>query len=238
MKPKLLDLYCKAGGCSRGYVEAGFEVTGVDIAPQPNYLKSGGTEFIQANALDVLHDLDFIQQFDVIHASPPCQQFSLATVPLRLKGKEYNDTLAETRELLLKLGTPYIMENVPNAPMRKDLVLWGIMFQLKVLRKRIFELGNGLFLMQPIKGQHRGTVKSGDFAMVVGNGQLKCTDGERVKFGKTILEAWSIAMGIDWMNRDELREAIPPAYTKYIGERVINQITTLALCKSQPLEKK
>ena len=221
---RLLDLYCKAGGCTRGYVEAGFEVVGVDIEPQPNYLKSGGHEFIQADAIEVLQDQAFIKSFDIIHASPPCQPYSQSTIQYRQKGVVYRSSLFECRNLMGATGKPYIIENVPGAPMRPDLLLWGTMFKLKVIRKRVFELGNGLFLMQPIKGMHKGTVKGGDYVQVVGNGQLKTTGGKRVKFGKDILDAWSIGMGIDWMTRDELREAIPPAYTKYIGERVITQI--------------
>lgn len=230
MQLKLLDLYCKAGGCTRGYVEAGFEVTGVDIEAQPNYLKSGGVAFIQADALEVLQDRDFISQFHVIHASPPCQMYSCSTVQFRNAGKEYRDSLEECRELLEATGKPYIIENVPTAPVRPDLVLWGTMFKLKVLRKRYFELGGGLFLMQPIKGQHRGSVLSGDFATVVGAGHLKTKKtATRTKFGKNILDAWSIAMGIDWMKTSELREAIPPAYTRYIGERIYKQVEKLTM---------
>lgn len=140
MKPKLLDLFCGAGGCSAGYVQAGFEVVGVDINPQPNY----PYRFIQANALEILKDKEFIGQFDAIHASPPCQAYSRARElsKARNNGKYGNhpDLIAPTRELLLKTGKAYVIENVPGSPLINPIKLFGSQFKnLYTQRERWFE---------------------------------------------------------------------------------------------------
>ncbi|MEZ5195082.1 MAG: DNA cytosine methyltransferase [Bacteroidales bacterium] len=128
----ILDTYCKAGGASRGYAEAGFQVVGVDIEPQPNYpfpfIQADAVEFIRKNGKD----------FDAIHASPPCQKFSCSTGSHRKAGKSYPDLIEPTRKALEATGKPFIMENVSQAPLRHDLILMGHMFNLWVIRKRIF----------------------------------------------------------------------------------------------------
>ena len=139
-KPKLLDLYCKAGGCSAGYAKAGFEVTGVDINFQPNYPYA----FIQANALDVLRNKEFLSIFDVIAASPPCQAHSKAKslAQARNNGKygDHLDLIPETRELLIKTGKPYIIENVAGAPLNNPIKLFGSQFKnIYTQRERWFE---------------------------------------------------------------------------------------------------
>ena len=217
----LLDLCCKAGGCSVGYKQAAndigldIQITGVDIEPQPNY----PFNFIQADAVEYLHEN--WHKYTHVHASPPCQPYSNSTAHLRLKGKVYRDNLVEIREAMLLTGLPGVIENVPSAPIRPDLILRGDMFNLKVLRKRHFELINW-WMMNPYMPQKTGSVRDGDYVSVYGKAGIKKSGNNKAaqpKFKqKTIKETWGYAMGIDWMTKDsELAEAIPPAYTRYIG---------------------
>lgn len=214
---RLLDLCCKAGGCSMGYYQAAqdlgihIEITGVDIEPQPNYpfwfFKGDAVEYLKANW----------QYYTHIHASPPCQEYSVSTTKFRQEGKKYRDNLQELRIEMKKTGLSGVIENVMPAPIPGDIVLRGDMFGLKVLRKRKFELINW-FAMAPPIGQKIGSVKNGDFAQVLGKGQLQVTGGKKFKVpGNNVTEVWSNAMQIDWMTKEELAEAIPPAYTRYIG---------------------
>lgn len=219
-KIRLLDLCCKAGGCSVGYHQAAIElgydiqIIGVDNEPQPNY----PYKFVQADAVKYL--AKNYHKFTHIHASPPCQKYSVTTKSVQKNNPEveYSAIAEEIRDFLHTIQVPSVIENVLQAPIRKDIVLNGDMFGLKVLRSRKFELNN-FFMMQPLKPKKLGTVKSGDYATVVGNGRLKANDGVKFKVpGNNIIEVWSNAMDIHWMKtRDELKEAIPPAYTKYIG---------------------
>jgi DNA (cytosine-5)-methyltransferase 1 len=217
MKIKLLDLCCKAGGCSVGYARAAkalnldIEIVGVDIAPQPNY----PFKFIQADAENYLKKHN--QYFTHFHASPPCQKYSNSTATARKNGKVYKDNLEPLTKLFYAINKPGVIENVMASPVRRDIILRGDMFNLKVIRKRKFELVNW-FMLRPGLATLVGQVKKGDFAQVVGNGQKGVTGGVKFKSEyNTILEQWSEAMQIDWMTTDELREAIPPAYTEYIG---------------------
>jgi DNA (cytosine-5)-methyltransferase 1 len=220
IKIKLLDLCCKAGGCSMGYFLAAqdlgldIEITGVDIEPQPNY----SFNFIQADAVEYLKK--HWQEYTHIHASPPCQPYTRSTAQFRKKGKIYNDILQEIRVLIIKTGLPGIIENVPQAPIRGDIILRGDLFGLKVIRKRHFELINW-FALNPFLGKINGTVRNGDFVSVYGKEGLKGrkNNHQPCKFmKKTVKETWGYAMGIDWMKKgSELAEAIPPAYTRYIG---------------------
>ncbi len=204
LKPRLLDLFCKAGGAGRGYQMAGFDVTGVDIQPQPNY---AGDRFIQADALEyvVAHG----HEYDAIHASPPCQAFTNARV---IHGRAHQDLLTPTRPLLFLAGRPWVIENVPGAPMRRDLELCGSMFGLRsgngrLIRHRWFEFGGWDWpfrLLPPC--QHSGPTIS-----VFGH-------GGHVYHG---VADWRVVMGIEWMTRDELAQAIPPAYTRFIGEQLL-----------------
>lgn len=210
---RLLDLFCGAGGCSVGYSRAGFDVVGVDISPQPHY----PYRLYQADALDFLAAHGY--EFDVIHASPPCQEFS-PTKALPNVGN-YPDLIEPVRNLLLATGKPYVIENVPAAPLHNPLLLCGSMFGLALRRHRIFESRPPIwFPPGPCQCSHLYTnsargysaFKNGATAITVVGNNYPLVDG---------LEA----MGIDWMtNRDELSEAIPPAYTEFIGRRLLELI--------------
>lgn len=217
---RMLDLFCGAGGCTRGYQLAGFEVIGVDIKPQPRYC---GTEFIESDALTYVATAD-LSGFDAIHASPPCQAYSVATNHRRSNlGIEYPDLVDATRAHLDATGLPWIMENVPGAPLRDDIVLCGCNFGLPLLRRqRIFETSwRQAFLRMPC--HHTTPILSVTGQGVgAGNGQrgrLK----EYLGHNPGIREA-KAAMGIDWMTRDELAQAIPPAYTELVGGLLIEQL--------------
>ena len=197
MVKRLLDLFCGAGGCSAGYAAAGFEVTGVDILPQPRY----PYRFIQADALDFPFD-----GFDVIHASPPCQLYSVTAA---LWQREYPALLPCIRERLWASGKPFVIENVVGAPLPGSIVLCGTMFGLGVLRHRLFE--SNVLLFAPGPCQHQGTVKEGHYVTVFGKGGNGYTR-----------ERGSQAMGIAWMTVRELSQAIPPKYTEWIGWQVMS----------------
>ena len=210
-----LDLFCSAGGMSAGFVQAGYMMVGSDLRPQKHYPYT----FHQDNALCVLDTLlngkqwngYSLDDFAFIHASPPCQAFSVAGERWRQQGKQWINLIEPTRQRLIATGKPYVIENVMQAPLRDAVVLCGSMFDLRVLRHRQFETNWGL--MAPGPCQHRGTVKDGYYFTVAGHGvqrdQPKATQAER-----------RAAMGIDWMNRNELAQAIPPAYARYIGEQL------------------
>ena len=210
-KPKLLDLFCCAGGAGMGYHRAGFDVVGVDLAPQPNY----PFEFHQGDALDFV--ADHWREFDVIHASPPCQASTALTKGTNA-GREYPQLIPETRRILRATGLPTVIENVQGSDLRRDLTLCGEMFGLGVLRHRYFELGN--WEAQPIAhpkhrgrvtGWRHGTFYDGPYFAVYGEGG-----------GKGTVEQWQTAMGIDWTdNRKEIAEAIPPAYSQHIGSQLM-----------------
>lgn len=225
MKIVLLDLYCCAGGASMGYYRAALKlgykihITGIDKDPQPNY----PFKFIRADAIKYLQKNG--HKFTHIHASPPCQQYSKSTAFARSKGIIYPDLMAETQKLMYQLGKPGIIENVMQAPNRKDIVLRGDMFGLKVIRKRKFELVNW-FMLQPYFPKLIGTVKDGDFVSVFGDCGIKVKKGGKRLKGfedKTIKESWKYAMQMDWVKKsNELAQAIPPAYTEYLGEFFFN----------------
>lgn len=222
---KLLDLYCKQGGCSMGYHRAGFQVEGVDKDPQPNYPFT----FHQSDALEYL--VTHGHEYDIIHASPPCQGYSRSTAPFRSAGREYADLMAATRDLLNASGKPWIMENVPGSPMRPDVRLNGRMFGLRVVRWRWFEVGGGLFVMNAGKNTiPRGLVKNGECVSVFGKGAYRksATDAHPTFDQGSVKATWQYAMGIDWMDNEGLREAIPPAYTEWIGQQIFEQVKAKA----------
>lgn len=207
-KPRLLDLFCKAGGAGMGYHRAGFEVAGVDIEPQPNY----PFEFHQADALDFPLD-----GFDVIHASPPCQRFSTQT---KMHDPEnHPDLLAGCRHRLAESGLPYVIENVQGAPLVDPIMICGSSFGWTELRRhRMFESNMELRTLGPC--DH--SIQSGGVISVTGNtGGSSRRDGSR-KFGRKA--DWQRIMGIDWMTVSEMAQAIPPAYTEHIGNQLMKEV--------------
>ncbi len=207
---RLLDLFSGAGGCAVGYHRAGFtEIVGVDIKPQPRY----PFQFVQGDALEYLAAHG--REFDAIHASPPCQGFSAMTA--KHAKKNHPDLVGPAREFLIKTGKPYIIENVPGAPLRTPVILCGTFFGLRVLRHRLFE--SNVFLFAPAQScthPPRGAVGRAGYA-----DNKKVGDWISVAGHHPNLAASSFAMGIDWMNKDEISQAIPPAYTEYIGRQLL-----------------
>lgn len=208
-KIRIADVYCKAGGASVGYLLAlkekyDMEIVGVDKFPQKNYPFT----FIQSDALEFLEE--YGKDYDFIHTSPPCQRNSTMTKGLWKDRLDNHPELIEpTRNILKSLGKPYVIENVPTAPLIDPVVLCGSMFGLKVRRHRLFE--SNFHIDQP-KCDHKA---QGKVVAVYGHsGGSSKRDG--IKFGG--VSEWRDAMGIHWMTGAELAEAIPPAYTEYIGK--------------------
>lgn len=206
-KYKLLDLYCGAGGCSVGYSRAGFDVVGVDHKRFKRY----PFEQIVADAWEVLHDYVFLQQFDVIHASPVSKFYSRMT-PKKYKYR-HPDDITSVRAALVRARKPYIIENVPGSPLVDFLKLDGNMFGLKVHRERWFEC-RPLIMFPPMDGGYR------TYGLVSGSFESSKLIGVYGK-GFRVADA-RMAMGIDWMTGAELVQAIPPAYTEFIGKTMIN----------------
>lgn len=215
-KPRLLDLYCCAGGCSVGYHRAGFLVTGVDLKPQPNY----PFEFRRADAVRYL--LKHGREYDAVAASPPCQKYSKSR-HIHSSGDRHADLIEITRKALVQVGRPYVMENVVDAPLEDTILLCGTMFKLKVFRHRLFESSRDLFLLAPQHHpRHWGeTAPRGSYDVGQGRGGFMCCVGNN--FDKV---KGAVAMGIDWpMTRKEIAQAIPPAYTEFLGKQLMAHIT-------------
>jgi DNA (cytosine-5)-methyltransferase 1 len=213
-RPRLLDLCCCAGGAAAGYHRAGFEVVGVDIVPQPNY----PFMFVQADAIVFLRRN--WRHFDAVHGSPPCQEYT----PLHAlhPDKVYPDMIAPLRDALRETGLPYVIENVMSAPLDKaiSMVLCGGMFGLRTYRHRRFEPGNGVALVVPEHPKHviRTATKQR---------RERWAQGWHVSItGDVGTYVGPEAMGIDWMTGNELCEAIPPAYTEFIGRQLLAVLST------------
>jgi hypothetical protein len=197
----LLDLYCGAGGAATGYYQAGFDVIGVDTEPQPRY----PFRFVQGDALDVLAGWDLLPDLAAIHASPTCQTRSRATA-WRGRREDHPDLLTPTLCALERLPVPWVVENVPEAvwdgTMRGDHMLCGTQFGLTVRRHRAFQCGNwSSFVLMP---------------------PCQCYRNPRLlPFGHKGERAFADAMGCEWMNKYEARQAIPPAFTRLIGEQLL-----------------
>jgi DNA (cytosine-5)-methyltransferase 1 len=199
---RLLDLFCGAGGAGMGYHRAGFEVVGVDINPQPHY----PFEFYQADALK--YAMDNWEEYDVFHASPPCQAYAKTK---DLNPNKHPELIIPIRELFMGFRKPYIIENVPGAPLINPVILNGEMFDLRVHRVRLFECSFPVdFFLLPA---NRKPIKMG---RPVKNGQVIQPVGHfaNVEYAKKV-------MGIDWMTGKELAQAIPPAYTEFIGRKLL-----------------
>jgi DNA (cytosine-5)-methyltransferase 1 len=211
---RLLDLFCGGGGCSVGYHRAGFDVVGVDIRPQRHY----PFEFHQADALEYLAEHG--HEFDLIHASPPCQKYSI-TKDMHSARHDHPDLVGPVRAALLASGKPYVIENVVGAPLFSPLLLCGTMFGLGVYRHRLFECWPAVWF-PPGPCNHQGPAEPmywGDKVAARAAGKVfKYQIIAGHNFGA---EAGRLAMGIDWMNRDELAQAIPPAYTEFVGRQLL-----------------
>lgn len=212
MTPRLLDLFCGAGGAAKGYQRAGFYVVGVDIKPQPRYC---GDEFVRADAMTFP-----LEGYDVIHASPPCQDYSSLK---GLAGHQRGRLVEEVRARLIASGSEYVIENVRGAPLRNPIWLCGSMFRLGVWRHRGFEMSNPPLMVpecnhpacpEPIDCTGTGGAFSG----------IRKTKGGGISRKPHNLRHAREVMGIDWMTRPELSEAVPPAYTFWIGQQVIARL--------------
>lgn len=242
-RPRLLDLFCCAGGAAEGYRRAGFDVLGVDIRPQPRY----PFLFVQAEVLSALASWN-LTEFAAIHASPPCQAYSdlAKRNPNRRKyDGDYPDLIQEVRIALKATGLPFVIENVEGAPLQGAITLCGAMREfpdLRVIRHRLFECS--FPVRQPLEpaahpivftydkrkqqykeldAQLRGRGLAGD-ELVRARADAQNASGTYVSVtggGNSTLAKARIAMGIDWMTKEELNEAIPPAFTEYIGRSLL-----------------
>ncbi len=207
-RPRLLDLFCCAGGAAVGYHAAGFEVVGVDVEIQPDY----PFEFHRADALTFPLD-----GFDAIHASPPCQSFTAYRRKGHGVGDGYPDLIEPVRARLERSGLPYVIENVAGAPLRDAVMLCGSSFGLDVRRHRYFE--SNVPLESPPCDHSWQTPR---FPPATNRTNLRCT--VEVGVWRIPLEVQQRAMGIDWMPLRKLSEAIPPAYTEHIGRQLMAAI--------------
>lgn len=217
-RPRCLDLFCGAGGAGKGYHDAGFEVVGVDITVQAHY----PYECHRFDALKVLSRLlagrkwkgYALSDFSLIHASPPCQRFSGMSVCRPGLADDYPDLITAVRDHLKATRVPYVIENVVRSPLLSPVVLCGTMFGLPLYRHRLFE--TSFFTWAPrhpphvVLGSAAGHYQAGRIISVAGN----CAP----------IQLAREAMGIDWTNRSELAEAIPPAYTRFVGRRALRHL--------------
>ena len=209
MRPRLLDLFCGAGGAAMGYYRAGFDVVGVDIKPQKRY----PFEFVQADALEYVAAHG--RGFDAVHASPPCQAYTRAQNAAK-NAHAHPDLIAPVRDALMCIGKPYMIENVIGAPLINTSILCGLSFGLKVRRHRLFET-NFLVLVSPCQCHKQ------DYFVIFGH-EVRCRRHGSKAGRKNRISEGRAAMGIDWMTRAELSEAIPPAYTEFIGRQLMSII--------------
>ena len=213
MKPRLLDLFCGAGGAAAGYEAAGFDVYGVDIVEQPNYP-------YPMRVADVMTlPRAFLDEFDAFHASPPCQAYSDLAYRNR-NGDAWPRLVEPVRSMLAAMGKPYVIENVEGAPLQSPVVLCGTMFEgIRVLRHRLFEanfpiraLPHGrhplCHTLDKRKAHYGRTNEWSDYVSVNGG-------------GNSSIAAAQDAMGIPWMTKKEINEAIPPMYTHYVGNALM-----------------
>lgn len=216
MTYRALDLFCGAGGATKGLQRADFHVTGIDIKPQRRYV---GDVFIQADALAPPVRLE---DFDFIWASPVCKRYTDGAMARMAKGTRYPDQIKDVRALLACHSMTCI-ENVMKAPLRPDLILHGHMFGLRVIRRRKFELSWDGFALVP--QLPKGLLRQG-FVCVVGNGTP--TGVREMGLPHYTATDCRDAIDIDWMTRAELSQAIPPAYAEFIGRAAIEQLRARA----------
>jgi DNA (cytosine-5)-methyltransferase 1 len=232
MSFRMLDLFCGVGGAGKGLQRAGFFVKGHDIVTPSDY---GGDVFENRDALFALRILlnmkanRYPLPYDGVWTSPPCQGYGAtakgnATRKKKVGRQDHPRLIHVIRPMLEELGLPYVIENVAGAPIRRDVMLCGEMFGLRVIRHRYFELGGGWPIVPLEHPEHRGRVAGmrhgewfeGPYFAVYGQGG-----------GKGTVEQWRDAMGIDWTwNHREIAEAIPPAYSEHLGRALMWKLTT------------
>ena len=212
-RPRLLDAFCCQGGASAGYATAGFDITGIDLHPQPRYPFT----FIQGDAIAYIRKHG--HEYDAIAASPPCQGYTDCQV---LQGNDHPMLIAPTRNALNTTGRPWIIENVPGAAphLIDPVVLCGAMFGLGTYRDRYFEAGGGLVLAQPAHPRHDKPItkmgrprREGEMAHYVGN--------------FSGVQAARDDLNVPWMNRDGIRECIPPTYTHHLGQQLLQHLAAV-----------
>jgi len=205
---KILDLFCSAGGASMGYYNyfhsnnISCSITGIDIMNQKHYPFS----FVLGDVQNI--SFDFLSQFDIVHASPPCQKYSRTNAIFKNNPLERVDLLPFTLDLLQSFSGISIIENIEGAPLRPDFKLSGIMFNLPIVRVRWFQVNN-IFALSPLCPGTNSKIRGKQIFTVAGNGSKNDT-----------LKNWSSALDIDWMNRKELIQAIPPAYTFFLCQQL------------------
>jgi DNA (cytosine-5)-methyltransferase 1 len=219
VKPRLLDLFCGAGGAATGYARAGFDVFGVDIERQPNFPFT----FCRAEVVNYLNLMrGQLHRYQAIHASPPCQRYSSMTRRWS-DATHHPDLVGPVRDLLIETGLPYVIENVAPAPLKDPVRLCGTMFGLGVFRHRLFE--TNWDLGQPPHPDHDGRIGDGRYFTVTGHTGGSSTRDGWVGGSK---QQWDKAMGIDWMLMRELAQAIPPAYTRFVGTSLMRHLREAA----------
>jgi DNA (cytosine-5)-methyltransferase 1 len=212
VRRRLVDGFCCEGGAGEGYARAGFDVTGVDIEPQP----ANPHRFIQADAIDYLRE--HLNEYDAAHVSPPCQAFSVATKAWngRIKRAEHVNLIPEVRAILKAWGGPYVIENVPGSPLESPIQLCGSSFGLAVQRHRLFE-SNVPLMAAPcahhLQQERKYPPTRSDRTTPARVVSVFGAGGGRAKNAAL----WAEAMGIDWMTKHGLAQAIPPSYTEFIG---------------------
>lgn len=229
---RLLDLFCGAGGGSVGYHRAGFEVVGVDHLPQPRY----PFEFHQADAFEYVRDHG--TEFDVIHASPPCQAYTGMRAITRARfgrvRKEHPDLIDATRSALQASGKVWIIENVQHSPLNTMIILCGASLGLPHLaRHRHFECS--LLLFAPPCAHFRSEYTVGVYGSRPDGRRVSQREYRLCRVANSLQEAQDI-MGIDWMEWDEITQAIPPAYTEFIGHQLMRALSAKSMASDRRLE--